>query len=199
MDSVHDLGDGVYYARRDYAGFVRRMVIIMVDLLVILVVGFVIQMTWDVVRPEETSPITSILWLGLTYLYLTILRGTRLRTLGCILTGVRIINLKGERPSFFWMNLRLTLWIFGPINPIVDLLWFWGDDNRQTLRDRLAGTYVIRRKAVPIGGGPIRLTTLFILGYTIVYPEVIRNVPAEKAMTDLSRGPASGNRAGEGA
>lgn len=177
MGAVHDLGDGVYFARRDYAGFLRRMFIVLIDLLVILVVGFLIQLTWNLARPEETSPITSIICLGLAYLYLTILRGTRLRTLGYILTGVKIINLKGERPSFFWMNLRLTLWIFGPVNPIVDLLWFWGDNNRQTLRDRLAGTYVIKRKAVPIGGGPIRPATLFIMGYTLVYPEVIRFLP----------------------
>jgi len=182
MNAVHDLGDGVYFARRDYAGFLRRLFIIMVDLLVILVAGFVILMAWDLARPGGLkTPNPLVLWFGFSYLYLTILRGTRLRTLGYILTGVRIVNLKGERPSFFWMNLRLILWILGPINPIVDLVWFWGDDNRQMLRDKLAGTYVIRRKAAPIGGGPIRPITLFVLGYAIVYPEVMKNVPAAKA------------------
>jgi uncharacterized RDD family membrane protein YckC len=181
MDAVHDLGDGVYFARRDYAGFLRRLVIIAVDLLVILVVGVVIQMAWNLARPEVESPVPWLLWMGFAYLYLTLLRGSHFRTLGYILTGVRIINLKGERPSYFWMNLRLLLWILGPINPIVDLLWFWGDDNRQMLRDKLAGTYVIRRGAVPIGGGPIRATTLFILSYAIVYPEVMKNAPAGRA------------------
>ncbi len=179
MGAVHNLGDGVYFARRDYAGFLRRLVIIMVDLLVIFMVGFVIQMTWQLARPEVEGPIPSLLWFGFADLYITTLRGTRLRTIGYILAGVRIVNLKGERPSFFWMNLRLFLWVLGPINPIVDLVWFWGDEDRQMLRDRLAGTYVIRRGAVPVGGGPIRPITLFVLGFAFVYPEVMKNVPAE--------------------
>src|SRR5262249_30006655 len=149
MDAVHDLGNGVYFARLDYAGFLRRLIIIMVDLLVILVVGVVILMAWDLARPGVESPIPGLLWIGIAYLYLTLLRGSQSRTLGYILTGVRIINLKGERPSYFWMNMRLSLWLLGPINPIVDLLWFWGDENRQMLRDKLTGTYVIRRGADP--------------------------------------------------
>jgi uncharacterized RDD family membrane protein YckC len=179
MDAVHDLGNGVYFARRDYAGFLRRLIIIMVDLLVILVVGVVILMAWDLARPGVESPIPGLLWIGIAYLYLTLLRGSQFRTLGYILTGVRIINLKGERPSYFWMNMRLFLWLLGPINPIVDLLWFWGDENRQMLRDKLAGTYVIRRGAVPIGGGPIRASTLFVLGCAIAFPEVMKNAPAK--------------------
>jgi uncharacterized RDD family membrane protein YckC len=181
MDAVHDLGNGVYYARNDYAGFLRRLLIILIDILVILMVGIVTQATWDLAGPGVESPIPLLIWFGFAYLYLTLLRGTRLRTLGYILTGVRITNLKGERLSFFWMNLRLVLWILGPINPIVDLIWFWGDEDRQMLRDKVAGTYVIRRRAVPIGGGTIRATTLFVLGLAIVYPEVKKDAPAERA------------------
>jgi uncharacterized RDD family membrane protein YckC len=140
MRAVHDLGDGVYFARRDYAGFPRRLFIIIVDGLVILVVGFVIQLIWTLVRSDDTSPITGLIWLGFIYAYLTILRGTRLRTVGYILTGVRIVNLKGERPSLFRMNVRLAFWLLGPMNPILDLVCFWTDDNRQMLRDRVAGT-----------------------------------------------------------
>jgi len=181
MDAVHDLGEGVYFARRDYAGFLRRLLIIVVDLLVIFVVGFFIQLFWSLAEPGVESPIPSLMWFGSAYLYLTLLRGTRLRTLGYILTGVRIINLKREPPGFFWMNLRLFLWVVQPIILIVDLVWFWGDEDRQMLRDKFAGTYFIRRGAVPIGAGPILASTLFVLGYAIVYPEVKKNVPVERA------------------
>src|SRR3954454_23171995 len=114
MDAVHDLGKGIYFARQNYAGFMRRMVIIGVDLLVILLVGMIMLVIWGGVQ----GPVPILAWLGSAYFYLTLLRGSRLRTLGYILTGVRVVNLKGNRPSFFWMNLRLLLWALGPINPI---------------------------------------------------------------------------------
>jgi uncharacterized RDD family membrane protein YckC len=179
MNAQHgerDLGRGVYFARQDCAGFLRRLMIIVIDLLVILVVGVVILVTWNLAREEIASPIPALVWWALAYLYLTLLRGSRFRTLGYILTGVRIVNLKGTRPSFFWMNLRLFLWALAPMTALVDLLWFWGDENRQMLRDKFAGTYVIKKGAIPIGEGPIRATTLFVLGYAIVFPEVRKPV-----------------------
>src|SRR3954453_6424721 len=172
MDAVHDLGIGIYFAPQDYAGFLRRLTIVAVDFLAIMIVGIFILFVWAVTTPVEQGSVPLFVWLGLAYIYLTLLRGSRLRTLGYILTGVKIVNLKGDRPSFFWMNLRLVLWVMGPINPIFDLVWFWGDEKRQTLRDKLAGTYVVRRRAIPVGEGPIGVTTLFVLGYTLFYPEV---------------------------
>jgi uncharacterized RDD family membrane protein YckC len=177
MHPVHDLGSGVYYARRDYAGFWRRMASIVIDLLAIGIAGFLIMFVWDLAGAPGNDVTPSLVWLGFAYLYLILLRGSCFRTLGYILAGVRIVNLRGNRPSFLWMNLRLVLWCIGPLNPIVDLIWFGGDENRQMLRDKLTGTYVIRKNAVPIGEGPIRAVTLFILGYTIVYPEVTKTVP----------------------
>ena len=178
MDSVHDLGDGVYFAREDYAGFLRRLVIISLDLLVILLAGVVIVLLWNVASTPGGDMAPVFFWFTFGYLYLTLLRGSRFRTLGYILTGVRIVNLKGNRPSFLWMNLRLFLWTFGPFNPIVDMIWFWGDENRQMLRDKFTGNYVIRKDAVPIGKGPIQANTLFILGCAVVYPEVKRAAQA---------------------
>ena len=113
--------------------------------------------------------------MAFAYLYLTILRGSQLRTLGYILTGVKIVNLKGATPSFFWINIRLFFWFLGPFVPLFDLIWCWGDENRQMLRDKLAGTYVVRRTALPVGSGPIGATTLFVFGLTFVYPEVSKS------------------------
>jgi uncharacterized RDD family membrane protein YckC len=174
MEAVHDLGNGIYFARQDYAGLFRRLAIIAVDLMVVLGAGFSILFVWSAARPDDRSHVPLSLWLAFAYLYLTVLRGSRFRTIGYLLTGVRIVNLKGERPSFFWINVRLILWVIAPGNLLVDLAWWWGDVNRQTLRDRIAGTYVVGKNAVPIGTGPIRPTTLFVLGYCVVFPEVIR-------------------------
>src|SRR5690349_18235971 len=110
-----DLGRGVYFARRDCAGLPRRLLIIVIDLLVIFPVGVLIQGVWDATNPEVASPIPGLIWMAFAYLYLTLLRRSRLRTLGYILAGVKIVNLKGNPPSFLWMSLRLGLWVFLPI------------------------------------------------------------------------------------
>jgi uncharacterized RDD family membrane protein YckC len=183
MMGSHDLGQGIFYAREDYAGFARRVAIILIDGLVLLFAGATIVMIWAVLLSGEEGIFPPIAWIVFAYLYLTLLRGSRFRTLGYILTRVRIVNLKGNRPAFFWMNLRLFFWLLGPINPLVDFLWLWGDPDRQMLRDKLAGTYVVRRDAKPIGGGPIRATPLFLMGNAFVVPEVIRSRPSPGTQT----------------
>ena len=55
-------------------------------------------------------------------------------TLGFLLAGMKIVNLKGERPSFVRMTFRLLLWVLGPFHPMIDLLWLSGDRDRQTPR-----------------------------------------------------------------
>jgi hypothetical protein len=93
-------------------------------------------------------------------------------TLGFIVTGVKILNLKGERPSVLRMSMRLTLWILGPFNPLIDLIWLGGDDFGQTLRDKFSGTVVVRRGAEPIGTGPIHVRYLSLLGFMMAVAEV---------------------------
>jgi uncharacterized RDD family membrane protein YckC len=106
------------------------------------------------------------------YVYLAILKPSRVRTLGFWLTGVRIVNHKGQRPSVFRMTFRLMLWILGPINPIIDFLWLGGDDHRQTLRDKFAGTYVIKRDATPVGQGIRRAAYYSLMGATLIFREI---------------------------
>jgi uncharacterized RDD family membrane protein YckC len=171
----HNLGTGVYYARHDYAGLARRMVIIVIDFGVIVLAGITILVSWAVFLPHGPDVVPALLWVVYGYLYLTLLRGSQLRTLGYVLTGAKLVNLKGATPSFFWMNMRLFSWFMGPYTPLVDLLLCWGDEHRQMLRDKLAGTYVVRKAAVPVGTGPIGATTLFLCGSAFVYPEVIKS------------------------
>ena len=49
----HDLGKGVYYALRDYAGFARRMAIIIIDFGVIMLAGILIVIAWTVLWSDE--------------------------------------------------------------------------------------------------------------------------------------------------
>ena len=62
--------------------------------------------------------------------------------------------------------------MLGPINFVLDLLWVWSDSYRQTLRDKLAYTYVVRRDAVPEGRGPIAFAHYSILGWHLLCREV---------------------------
>jgi hypothetical protein len=72
------------------------------------------------------------------------------------------------------MTFRLFLWLFGPFNGFYDLLWMAGDECRQSLRDKVSGTYVIKKNAVALGMGPIRLVNLFCFGLNLACLEVKR-------------------------
>jgi uncharacterized RDD family membrane protein YckC len=85
--------------------------------------------------------------------YEVVLKRSTVRTVGYRLTGCRIVNLQGERPSLFALTFRSLLWLFGPFNLLFDLLWCGIDDDRQTLRDRFAETCLINEGAMPIGTG----------------------------------------------
>jgi hypothetical protein len=69
--------------------------------------------------------------------------------------------------------------VFGPINLLVDIIWLGGDPNRQSIRDKFAGTYVVRRKAQPAGFAPIRYKTYFMFNYNLVFAEVERQETAK--------------------
>lgn len=122
----------------------------------------------------------------ITWGYVVVLKPTTLRTVGYRVAGCRIVNLQGERPSVFRMTYRSLLWIFGPFNLLMDLFWCASDDDRQTLRDRFAGTCVIRNGAQPVGTGEVHLTRFNALGYALAYPAVVHRrelppAPADEA------------------
>lgn len=136
-------------------------------------------------------------WILFSYLYLSVLKCTRAGTVGYIVTGVRLVDLRGERPSLWRTLYRALFLVLGPITLFIDIFWIGGDDNRQSLRDKLAGSYVIRRSAQPAGRGPIAAHRVFLLCYTFPFPEVKKDAP------DLQREPptaaATGDSPGAGA
>lgn len=168
-------GMGNYYAPEDYAGPFRRFVITLVDWFVVLVVFFAVKAVHFKTFGAASAPFTTAElwgWFAFLYVYFVVLEASSLGTLGYLLTGVRIVDLRGERPPFHRMLLRLLLLVRGPIFLLFDLWWLTGDEYRQTLRDKFAGTLVIRKKAVPAGVGEIRLNRYLILGYSMVFYEV---------------------------
>ncbi len=169
----HSLGEGVYYAANDYIGVLRRIAILAIDFTVLFFLGFIVE--WVTTEPlDDPTDAFFFSHVALVWTYLTILKPSKVRTVGYWLTGSRIVNLRGQRPSILRMTFRLLLWVFGPFNLLFDLIWAGIEDDRQTLRDRYAGTCVIKNGAEPMGTGEIHLTHYNANGLTLTYPRVSR-------------------------
>ena len=181
---------GVYYNTNDYGSLLRRFTAIAIDVFVLLLLWALIAWIWSFFADlPAMDPVFEYGWwtiavispayfwsclLG-SYLYMAVVKANRLRTVGYRITGLKVVNLKGVRPSIFQMSWRFILLAFGPINVLADLIWLGGDDNRQTIRDKLAATYVIRLNAAPIGAGAIVPRQYFFIGWSFIFQEVKRS------------------------
>lgn len=169
----NSLGEGVYFLRDAYAGMGRRFVIIVIDLAVLIVVGILlIACSSSFPANVESERYFGYLWFAFAYRYLVILEASPIGTLGFLITGVKILNLKGERPSILRMTFRLVLWVLGPFNVLINLIWLGGDYARQTVSDKCAGTIVVRRNSVPTEHGPIHVRYYFLLDLFLAVAEV---------------------------
>ena len=174
----------VVYRREDYVGAFRHLVIFAVDFLVILFVVFPLSLLPAVLRFSVTAAFDSfsiILPLFLAWIYLAVLKPSRIRSVGYWVTDVRIVTINGGKPSPFCMTLRLAatmLWLL--LSPFgffwLDLLWTTVDDERQMLRDLFSGTRLIRNNARPIGRGWIEYSFYTAFGLILFYPSVRRKV-----------------------
>jgi len=164
---------GVYYNLHDYAGFFRRIIIMAVDGFVLLLAcQLLTEVSWRVYPDELTywrayyiSP-----WV-LAYLYLVILKRS-IGTLGYLITRVRIVDMFGNRPSIVRMTGRFIWLLVLPIGFVLDIIWLTGEETRQTLRDKTVGTYVIRKKAKPVGTGKYGIKIMSFMGLCLRLREV---------------------------
>ena len=163
---------GVFYALADHAGILRRLCIVAVDFAVLLGLGALLFVAGD--RWEWIPQCPVELWLLAVYLYMAVLKMTPWGTVGYLLTGVRLVDLRGRRPSLWRVTLRLIFLVLGPINMLFDIIWLGGDPNRQSIRDKFAGTYVIRKRAVPAGEGRVKYVTYFFLCHCLTFEEIER-------------------------
>jgi len=62
--------------------------------------------------------------------------------------------------------------MLGPLNWLIDLTWLSSDANRQALRDKFAGTYVIHANALPAGTGRLGFCYYHILLYNFLFKEI---------------------------
>lgn len=165
---------GVYYDAGDSPSLFVRTLITLLDLIVAVVVGATTFLILRAVLPTDliASPIGLALVLVPVWCYVIPLKTSRFGTLGYSLLHVRIVTLRNEKPSLLRMTFRGAVAVL--LNPLLDLISLSSDDNHQTIRDRLAGTYVVRRSAVPAGQGEIGRSRMFMANLAFAYREVKR-------------------------
>jgi uncharacterized RDD family membrane protein YckC len=177
----------IYYRRNDYASLSKRISAILVDLFVIGLLGYILSIAWTSwIEKPDFDLISEFGWLSAaifspsyfwtltisTYIYLAIIKKSQLRTVSYRILNLKIIDAKGNPPSLLRMSWRFFLLVFGPLNLLIDFLWLGGDNYKQTLRDKLAGTYVIRSDAKPEGKGTLTYERYNLLGMSMIFAEI---------------------------
>ena len=175
-----EMGAGVLFRREDCAGIFRRLLATFVDgtLLVVFLVGWWLACRFTLVGVVGALP--GWLWfgssLGAAILYFVVLKRSDLGTAGYRLAGIRVVGLDGSPPGHWAMFHRFAvggLWVFtGSLMFILDLLWIGGDDQRQTIRDKMAGTLVVRRNAHPVAEGRQTVRLYSFVGWSLFLREV---------------------------
>ena len=173
---------GVYFATDDHAGLARRAVGGLIDLAALWVTWNLVYAAWYVARTAFDLPapvgLPVAAFLLLCWAYLAPLKRSRLRTLGYRLTGVRVVDLRGRPPSLLAMTIRYASFSMTQI-ALVDLLWIPTNPSRQKIGDVVAGTYVVRARAVPAGSGPLVSATSCLLTNCFFHREVRRPAPPD--------------------
>ena len=168
----HSLGTGLYYAENDYIGLGKRLLIWAADSCVLAAALGITNLLWHSLPANDTLyKVLSLGFLVFAYFYLTVIKVSRIRTLGYRLLGAKVVTFRGERPSLFRMTLRLVLWVLFSFR---DIIWVGIDQDRQSLRDRFAGTCVVKDDAISMGQAPIHLAYYQAFCYSLMLPTVCR-------------------------
>lgn len=172
---AEDPVSGVYYRREDYAGFVRRMLVDLVDIGAAgcLTIAIYAALWEGVGWFRDAGALFMAVTASVGFGYFVVLKRSRWRTLGYRLGGVKIVGLDGARAGWGALTFRLSFMLLGPLNWVIDLFWLSGDPHRQAIRDKFARTYVVRANAEPAGEGRVAIRYYEICGYNFLFREVV--------------------------
>lgn len=175
------LGDGVYFAAEDYIGLGPRISIVFVDTIVLVLIMSVLLLLWRYLVGDDGDGMLAGVVVFAVWLYLVPLKRSGFRTIGYQLMGVKLVNLQGQRPSLQLLTLRSILWIYccAPVTLLFEFLWCTVDADRQSIRDRIANTCLVKNTATPIGTGEVHLAYYFSLGYMLTYSHVVHPKPGD--------------------
>ncbi|MCP3920959.1 MAG: RDD family protein [Desulfobacterales bacterium] len=152
---IDDNDTGVFYEEDDYAGLLRRVFAAMIDLSVIITFSTLFLVFIYSLNEKIPAKTNFIFLINISFIYLTFLKRSSYRTLGYFITGIKIVNLSGYKPSLYNMFLRIIILIFGTYDYSKSIDLIKTESFKQTLRDRYLGNYVVMVNAKPIGSGPI--------------------------------------------
>jgi hypothetical protein len=159
----------VYFAATDYAGFWRRIFVECADALMALLVLLLLSaMLADVLALGGLY----LCFAATVYCYFVVLKRSRFHTLGYRLGRVRIVDAHGQVPSRRALSLRLLFAVAGPFNIVFDMLWIPSDPWKQSLRDKVAHTYVVTAHAHPAGPARVVYRNYYMMGMSIVFQEI---------------------------
>ncbi len=175
----NSLGDADFYDPRDYVGIGKRLIVLFVDSVVLIILGVAVWMPFLVLNQmgivqTDPSGLFWICYLVAIWSYLGPVKRSNFGTIGYRLLGIRLVSAKGGPPSLLTMTVRMFMWMFGPFNLVLDLLWLGADSENQSLRDCYLGTYLIKKNAKPVGRAPVHLTRYNAMGFALAYPRVCR-------------------------
>ena len=164
----------MYFRHEDYASFWLRVLVDVIDLLVFGAMCLALTLPVMIIFTLSKSTLNLILLYLVTVAvsYFVVLKRSRFRTFGYRAGRLRIVGLDGRVPSYLSLVLRLMFAMLGPINWLVDLIWLSNDNNRQALRDKFAGTYVVKVDAQPAGQGRITFRHYSIFYFNCLFREV---------------------------
>jgi len=126
-----------------YAGVGSRFIALLIDGVILGVIGAVIGLIVDG-NAASTNGASSLLSIVISAAYFIGLIGSSGMTLGGRVLGVRVVDRDGQQPSYGTAAIRwIGSYISGIILLIGYLMAFW-DSKRQTLHDKMAGTYAVK-------------------------------------------------------
>ena len=162
---------GAWFRPEDYAGFGRRIAIDAIDLGVMGIVLFLVSL-WPLGDVDVfASPASWELFLAIGFVNLVLLKGSRVRTLGHRLTRTRMVDISGNDARFGVLAERF-LFLAMPGLYLYDLLWMASDPRHQGIRDKLAGTFVVRAEAQPAGRTVIGYALDNLYPFSLITPSL---------------------------
>ena len=135
-----------------YAGFWRRFAAAILDLIILVVPMFVLGIVVALVTgpKSQATAAADLSTIVVLYLYCAIMESSpKQATLGKLAFGMRVVDLGGERISFFRASARFFAKIFSLLSLMVGYLLIVMTVRRQALHDIVASCLVVNREVAP--------------------------------------------------
>ena len=136
------------YIRTQYGGYWKRGIANLIDCLLLGLIFAIVSFSSNI--------LTAVVELVIFLAYMIGLKFAFGATLGYRLLGMQIVSINGAKPTVKQIAIRLIAAFFSALALGLGYLWIALDKNKQAWHDKIAGTYVIRPKATPVGTTEVR-------------------------------------------